>query len=115
MLLGNKSIGSTTVTAKPVKKWTIYLVQHTHTDIGYTKPQTEILMEHLRYVDYANEYCELTENYPDDSKYRWCCEASWTVNEYRKNRPQEKIDKLRKYIAKGQIESTARFLNMAGV
>lgn len=45
----------------PADKWTVYLVQHTHTDIGYTKPQTEILTEHLRYIDYALEYCEATE------------------------------------------------------
>ena len=49
------------------REWTVYLVQHTHTDIGYTKPQTEILSEHLRYIDYAIDYCELTRDYPDDA------------------------------------------------
>ena len=32
----------------PRKRWTIYLVQHSHTDIGYTRPQSEILAEHMR-------------------------------------------------------------------
>ena len=63
--------------ATPVKKWTVYLVQHTHTDIGYTKPQTEILSEHLRYIDYAIEYCEQTKDYTDDAKFRWTCESAW--------------------------------------
>ena len=30
-------------TLQPPRKWTVYLTQHTHTDIGYTRPQTEIL------------------------------------------------------------------------
>ena len=30
-------------TLAPVKEWEIFLVQHTHSDIGYTRPQTEIL------------------------------------------------------------------------
>ena len=90
---GKNIIGQSTLTIKPVKKWTIYLVQHSHTDIGYTKPQTEILTEHLRYIDYASEDCELTENYPDDAKFRWTCEASWAVREYLENRPKEQIDK----------------------
>lgn len=115
LISGKKLLAETTVTATPVKKWTVYLVQHTHTDIGYTKPQTEILMEHLRYIDYAIEYCELTENYPDDSKFRWTCEAAWAVNEYLKNRPQEQIDKFLRYIRKGQIEATAMFFNMAEI
>ena len=43
-------------TIQPVKEWTVYFVQHTHTDIGYTRPQTEILPEHLRFIDYALDY-----------------------------------------------------------
>ena len=62
-----RGLQSASVEIRPAYEWTIYLVQHTHTDIGYTKPQTEILTEHLRYIDYAIEYCEATENYPEDS------------------------------------------------
>lgn len=36
-----KTVSKINEKATPVKKWTVYLVQHTHTDIGYTKPQTE--------------------------------------------------------------------------
>ncbi|MDR2038434.1 MAG: hypothetical protein LBQ60_10980, partial [Bacteroidales bacterium] len=111
----SKIAGQLTVKAYPVKKWTVYLVQHTHTDIGYTKPQTEILAEHIRYIDYAVEYCELTENYPDDSKFRWTCEASWAVREYLKNRPEEQIGKFLKYVKNGQIEVTGMFFNMSEI
>lgn len=97
----------------PAEKWTIYLVQHTHTDIGYTKPQTEILTEHLRYIDYALEYCEATGNYPDDSKFRWTCEASWAVKEWLKSRPQAQVEKFLHFVRNGQIEVTAMFFNMA--
>jgi len=30
------------ITLTPVKKWEMYLVQHAHTDIGYTRPQSQI-------------------------------------------------------------------------
>ncbi|GHT58890.1 hypothetical protein AGMMS50239_04320 [Bacteroidia bacterium] len=103
------------VKAFPVKHWTVYLMQHTHTDIGYTKPQTEILAEHIRYIDYAIEYCELTENYPDDAKFRWTCEAAWPVKEYIHNRPKAQIEKFIKYIRNGQIEVAGMFFNMAEI
>lgn len=109
-IMGNKR-----VKVSPVKKWKVYLIQHTHTDIGYTRPQTEILREHLRYIDYAIEYCELTEDLPDDAKFRWTCEASWTVNEYLKNRPKEQIERLKKYVDNGQIEITGMFFNMSEI
>lgn len=95
------------------KKWTICLVQHTHTDIGYTKPQTEILTEHLRYIDYAIEYCKATENNPDDAKFRWTCEASWAVKEWLRIRPKEKVDEFLHFVKNGQIEVTAMFFNMS--
>ena len=107
--------GETQVNVLPVRKWTVYLVQHTHTDIGFTKPQTEILAEHLRYIDYAVDYCELTENYPDDSKFRWTCEAAWAVREYLKNRPKEQVEKFLKYVGNGQIEVSGMFFNMSEI
>lgn len=104
---------STEVAIAPVDKMTLYLVQHTHTDIGYTKPQTEILTEHIRYIDYAVEYCDLTADYPDDAKFRWTCESSWAVREWLRIRPKEQVDKFIKYVRNGQIEVTALLFNMS--
>lgn len=100
-----------TVILNPVRKWTIDLIQHTHTDIGYTRSQTEILAEHLRYIDYALDYCDATDNYPDDAKFRWTCEASWPVDEYLKTRPPEQIKRLLERIKEGRIEVTGMYFN----
>ena len=96
-------------------KMTIYLVQHVHTDIGYTKPQTEILTEHLRYIDYALDYCDATASYPDDARFRWTCEASWAVDEWLKVRPKEQVDRFLDYVKKGLIEVTAMYFNMSEI
>lgn len=103
------------MTVKPVRRWTVYLVQHAHTDIGYTRPQTEILAEHLRYIDYALDLCDQTDGYPEDAKFRWTCETSWAVREYLRTRPDPQIDRLKKRIAEGRIEVTGMLLNWAEV
>ncbi len=95
----------------PVRPWRIFLVQHTHTDIGYTRPQTEILPEHLRYIDYALDFCDQTDSLPVPARFRWTCETSWAVREYLRSRPTEQVDRLRKRVAEGRIELTALFLN----
>jgi hypothetical protein len=99
----------------PIRKWEILLVQHTHTDIGYTRPQTEILPEHLKYIDNALNYCDLTDDYPDDAKFRWTCETSWSVREYIKSRPQEQVDRLLKRLKEGRIEVTGMFFNFSDI
>lgn len=102
-----------TLEVHPVRKWRVNLVQHTHTDIGYTRPQTEILAEHLRFIDYALDYCDLTDGYPDESKFRWTCEASWAVDEYLRSRPAAQIERLKKRVAEGRIEITGMYFNFS--
>ncbi len=102
-------------TIQPPRQWTVYLAQHTHTDIGYTRPQTEILPEHLRYIDYALDYCDLTDSYPDEARFRWTCETSWAVREYLKGRPAKQIERLKKRVAEGRIEICGLMLNMSEI
>lgn len=109
----NRSLGIQTekLTLFPSKEWKVNFVQHSHTDIGYTKPQTEILAEHIRYIDYALDFCDLTDNYPDDAKFRWTCEAAWAVEEYLLTRPKSQVDRLIQRIKEGRIEVTAMMFN----
>ncbi|MCU0407922.1 MAG: glycosyl hydrolase family 38, partial [Bacteroidales bacterium] len=100
-----------TVTLEPVRKWTVDFIQHSHTDIGYTRSQTEILAEHLRYIDYALDYCDATDNYPENAKFRWTCEASWPVDEYLRCRPRQQVERLLKRIKEGRIEVTGMYFN----
>ena len=99
------------VTITPVRKWRVNFVQHSHTDIGYTRPQTEILAEHLRYIDYALDYCDITDNYPASEQFRWTCEASWAVDEYLRSRPEDQIKRLKQRIDEGRIEVTGMYFN----
>ena len=104
-----------TIPVKPVPGFIIYLVQHTHTDIGYTRSQTEILAEHLRYIDYVLDYCDQTDDYPEETQFRWTCEASWPVREYLQNRPAAQIERLKKRVKEGRIELTGMMFNMSEI
>ncbi len=113
--LGEKPAEVHRLRVEPIRKWTVYLVQHTHTDIGYTRPQSEILPEHLRFIDYALDYCDKTEIYPDDAKFRWTCESSWPVFEYIKSRPSQQVRRLAERVREGRIEVTGMFFNMSEI
>ena len=102
---------STKVELKPIKKWQVNFVQHSHTDIGYTRSQTEILAEHPRYIDYALDYCDATDDYPEEAKFRWTCEASWAVDEFLNSRSETQIERLKKRVNEGRIEVTGMYFN----
>ena len=95
----------------PVREWEVSFVQHSHTDIGYTRSQPEILAEQIRYIDYALDYCDATDNYPKAAQFKWTCEASFAVEDYLNTRPASQIDRLKKRIAEGRIEVTGMYFN----
>jgi alpha-mannosidase len=99
----------------PPKPWTVYLTQHTHTDIGYTRPQTEMLPESLRFLDFALDYCDLTDDYPDDAKFRWTCETFWAVREFLKSRPPAQLERLKRRVREGRVEIAGLLLNLSEI
>ncbi|MBK7107065.1 MAG: glycosyl hydrolase family 38 [Ignavibacteriae bacterium] len=112
--IGDKTI-TKTFEVNPVKEWVVNLVMHSHTDIGYTRSQTEILPEHLRFIDYALDFCDLTDNYPEYSKFRWTCESAWPVLKYLNSRPKSQIDRFRKRVKEGRIELTSMLFNISEI
>jgi hypothetical protein len=113
--IDGKSAGKYVITLVPPKKREVFFVQHSHTDIGYTRPQSEILAEHMRYIDYALDYCDQTDHLPDDAKFRWTCESAWVTREYLRSRPSSQIERLLKRINEGRIEVTGMYANMAEI
>lgn len=108
---GQVSLASDEVKVPAARHWQMNLVQHTHTDIGYTRSQMEILAEHLRYIDYALDYCDATDHYPDAARFRWTCEVAWPVKEYLKNRPASQVERLKRRVKEGRIELGGMYLN----
>jgi len=95
------------------KKWTVYLLPHSHTDIGYTELQTRVMKNHLEYLDSVIEFCRATDDYPDEAKFRWNIEVSWALQNYLKHRPETKVRELLSLIKAGRVELSAWYLNQS--
>lgn len=108
--IGDETL-SHTIELLPVRKWEANFMQMTHTDIGYTRPQTDILSEHVRFIDYVLDYCDATDQYPEASKFRWTCEGAWAVEEFMKSRPKIQRDRFIQRVKEGRIELTAMYFN----
>ena len=50
---GGKVIGSQSVALKPVRKWVVYLLPHSHVDIGYTHVQTDVEKAQWKYLGWV--------------------------------------------------------------
>jgi hypothetical protein len=101
-----------TIVVRPVRPWRIFLVQHTHSDVGYPDTQANLAARLVDYIDAAIDYVQQTDTYPDDAKFRWSCEATWSDDLFLKTRSGERIATLKKALADGRIELTAMPMNM---
>ena len=70
---------------------TVYLISHTHTDIGYTDHQPTVFRQHLDFIDQAIELGEATADYPVESRYKWTCEVTSFVERYFRERPAKQL------------------------
>ncbi len=64
---------------------TVYVVHHSHTDIGYTDLQERIL---LSQEDYIHSALQLLRK-PENQQFRWNCETWFCVRDFLKNADEQ--------------------------
>ncbi|MGI9111459.1 MAG: glycoside hydrolase family 38 C-terminal domain-containing protein [Gaiellaceae bacterium] len=72
---------------RPQRKWRLFLIHHSHLDIGYTDPQALLLSHHLSYLDSTLDLAAATDDWPDDARFRWNVEANWARERWLGARP----------------------------
>ena len=96
---------------KPTRHWRIYIVQESHHDLGYTDLPQKALKEQMEFIDLAVRFCEETTDWPEDSKFRYSIEQSWSLINYIRHKPVRSVEKLLKFIREGRIEVSALYGN----
>ncbi len=81
----------------------IYLISHTHTDIGYTDHQDTVFRQHLGFIDAAIELGEATAHYPPAAQYKWTCEVTSFVERYFQQRPPRQVERFLALHQRGQM------------
>jgi hypothetical protein len=105
--------GEIAVAARPVRKWQVHLVHHSHFDIGYTDPQPRVLREQVSFLDTALEHVEDSAAGPADRQFKWVVESLHTFQLWEKHRTRRTIDRFMEQVRQGNIELTAAPYNMA--
>jgi hypothetical protein len=85
----------------------IYLLCHSHLDIGFTKPSDQVARDYKDDIDTA---IKLTRENPD---YRWTIETAWMLEEWlRRTDDARLVDELGQLIRSGRMGFGAMFASM---
>jgi alpha-mannosidase len=93
-----------TLTAE--RKWTVYLVPHTHLDVGYTDYQGKAAENQATTL---TEAAALIKQYPD---FRFATDASWNVKQLLETRSKADSDEVLNLAREGKIGIPADYFNL---
>ncbi|MBS7255766.1 glycoside hydrolase family 38 N-terminal domain-containing protein [Flavobacterium branchiicola] len=110
--VGNKKFISDYFVVKPVVYREMHLLHHSHTDIGYSHLQPEIVKIHNKNIDDALEMIEKTKSYPEEAKFKWNIESVWAVENYLKEASATQKAKFIAAVKNGDILLSALYVNM---
>jgi alpha-mannosidase len=112
VVLGNAVLADTLIPVLPVQKRTLYLLPHSHTDIGYSAYQAVVEKNHMRYIDEAIDIAERTAEYPEGARFKWNIEVMWPLESYVASASAGQKSRLARAIANGWIGLNGLYSNV---
>jgi len=70
-------VDSYSVTLKPVRKVSVYVLPHSHNDIGYTDLQSAVGEKQIHNLQLGIDLARRTADYPEGARFVWNLEGLW--------------------------------------
>ncbi len=99
------------VALRPVRPFEVWLLPHSHVDVGFTHLQHEVEMMQWRNFEQGIELAKKTADYPEGARYKWNVEVLWAVDGYLKNKPAESRAAFIEAVKEGWIGLDALYGN----
>lgn len=109
--VGNQLIANEFFNLKPVSPKTIYLIHHSHVDIGYTHVQKEVEDLQCGHLENAIELAKISKDFPEGARFKWNVEVMWAVDSYLNKATPEKKKAFIDAVKNGWIELDGLYAN----
>lgn len=96
------------------KPFKLFVIHHSHTDIGYTERQEKITKFHVEFIKQAIEISEriASGEKPEWAGFCWTCESFWGVEQFLNKVDENWKKRFEEAIKRGHIEVAGNYLNM---
>jgi alpha-mannosidase len=90
----------------------LWLLAHSHVDIGYTHLQQEVETHHVEHLNTVLRLAEATANEQPGERFAWNTEAMWPVDLWLKQASAEDRARFMNAVSRGQIGINALYANV---
>lgn len=95
----------------PIKD--IFLLHHSHTDIGYTNYQSSVFALQRQHIHNAIHLAERYADNPSGEQFKWTCEITIMVEDFLKHARDQDIARLQKVHKQGLIDFGGMYTNLS--
>lgn len=91
---------------------TVYVVNHSHTDIGFTDYQDLCFRQHQEFIDAALDLIEATQHLPADARYQWTCEVTGMTERYLRQASPGQRERFARWNQEGSLDIAGMQYNL---
>src|SRR6201991_869991 len=100
-----------TIELRPVRKMLVYILPHSHHDLGYTELQADVEDRQVRNIDLGIDLASKTAAYPEGSRFVWNLEVLWGADLYMQCKSDEEKARFVDAVRKGWIALHGSYAN----
>ena len=106
-----KLVATEELNLQPVPKMTIYMLPHSHNDIGYTEIQTNVEKKQINNLVKGIEYARKTKDYPEGARFVWNLEGVYAADLYLQRMNEQQKKDFYEAVSNGQVALNGMYVN----
>ncbi len=99
------------ITLKPVRKVLIYVLPHSHNDIGYTDLQRNVEAKQVQNLLTGIELARKTADYPEGARFVWNLECMWAADLFMQRMSAADKDAFKDAVKRGWVALNGMYAN----
>ncbi len=103
-----------TASGPPGRRWELFVIQHSHIDLGFTDRQEVIADYHRQFVRQAVEMAlsAAQRSRDQDSQFKYTIEGFWSLEQFLRSATAKERRQLLRALRSGRIELTAGYFHL---
>ncbi|MBX3744714.1 MAG: hypothetical protein KF833_05345 [Verrucomicrobiae bacterium] len=108
---GGRVLVAKEIVVPPLPRLTVYILPHSHTDIGYTEIQTDIEEKQVNNLVAAMAAARRTADYPEGARFVWNVEVLWAADLYLRRLDAPQREAFFEAVRRGEVALCGMYLN----
>ncbi len=108
---GGKRLLAGRADLKPVRRMTIYVLPHSHNDIGYTEIQTNVERKQMNNLLTGMRYARETKDYPEGARFVWNLEGVYAADLFLHRMNEDQKRAFLEAVKEGDVALNGMYVN----